>query len=203
MQTITKNEMRAILIIFKDIDGHYNANNLSKKIGLSSMGTLKILKRLEVQNILKSTMFGKAVFYKVNLDNDYARNYMEFLLKKEAEDAAPRIKRWVRELRNVRDAKIGILFGSVLTEEKFNDVDLLVVLEQSQNRGFNKSIGEINKINIKRIHAVKQTKEDLKLNLGKKDEVVFSIIKNGIVLFGYDEIVEVIKDVAYYSQGTN
>ncbi len=197
MQTITKNEMRAILIIFKDIDGHYNANNLSKKIGLSSMGTLKILKRLEVQNILKSTMFGKAVFYKVNLDNDYARNYIEFLLKKEAEDAAPRIKRWIRELRNVRDAKIGILFGSVLTEEKFNDVDLLVVLEQSQNRGFNKSIGEINKINIKRIHAVKQTKEDLKLNLGKKDEVVLSIIKNGIVLFGYDEIVEVIKDVAY------
>ena len=83
MQTITKNEMEAILIIFKDIDSHYNANNLSKKIGISSMGTLKILKRLEIQNILKSTTFGKAVFYKVNLGNDYARNYIEFLLKKE------------------------------------------------------------------------------------------------------------------------
>ena len=197
MQTITKNEMKAILIIFKDIDSHYNANNLSKKIGISSMGTLKILKRLEIQNILKSTTFGKAVFYKVNLGNDYARNYIEFLLKKEAEDVAPRIKRWVRELRKVRDAKIGILFGSVLTEEKFNDVDLLVVLEQSQNRRFNKSIDEMNKINIKKIHPVKQTKDDLKLNLRKKDEVVLSIIKNGIVLFGYDEIVEVIRDVAY------
>lgn len=196
MRSITKNEMSIALAIFRDIDNDYNANNMGKKIGISSMGALKILKRLESSTILKSKQFGKAVFYKVDLNSSYARAYIMFLLKKEAEEIIPRVKRWVKELRKLKGAEIGILFGSVLKKEKFNDVDLLVVLKSAQNKTLNMSISEMNEINIKKIHTVKQTRQDLITNLEKKDDVVLSIIKNGIVLFGYEEIVGVIKDVA-------
>ena len=194
IRAITQNEMDVVLTIFKDVDGDYNANSLSKVIGVSSMGALKILKRLEAQGILISKQMGQALFYKVNLEEDYARSYVQFLLKKEASESAPRIRRWVRELRRIEGADIGILFGSVLRKEKFNDVDALVVLRKAQNRRLDKSIRDLNKINVKKIHAVKQTRKDLVSNLGKKDRVVLEIVKSGIVLSGYEEIVEVVRE---------
>lgn len=195
MKDITKNEIKVLLTLFKDVDLDYNANNLSKKLGLTPMGTLKILKKLEKQQILKSKQLGKAVFYKPNL-NDYTKAQIRFLLQKEAEESLPGIKRWVKELRKFQEtADIGILFGSVLKREKFDDVDLLLVLKKSQNREVNQLVKEINKVNIKGIHLIKQTKNDLKSNLKKKDKVVLSILRNGIILFGYKEITEVVEDV--------
>ena len=193
MENITKNEMKVLLILLKDINVDYNANSLSKKIGLTAMGTLKILKKLEKQNILKSKQLGKAVFYKASLD-EYTKIYLKFLLQKEAEDSPPKVKRWVKELKQLqKTAEAGILFGSVLTKEDYNDVDLLLVLKQSQNKKSNRIISEIKKVNIKNLHVVKQAIQDIKSNLKKGDEVISSIIKNGIVLFGYEKIIEVIE----------
>ena len=196
MKDITKNEMQVVLTLFKDFSSSYNANSLSKIIGLTSMGTLKILKKLEKEKILRSEQMGKAVFYKLDLTDDYVKNYLIFLLQKEAEQSIPRIKRWVKELRQLQDnADIGIIFGSVLETDDYNDIDLLLVLKQSQNKKINQLLSEIKEINIKKIHAVKQTKGDIKENLKKRDKVVLSIIKKGTVIFGYEKIIEIIKDV--------
>lgn len=195
MKDITGNEIRVLLALFKDFSSDYNANSLSKKSGLTPMGTLKILKRLEKQQILKSRQLGKAVFYKPNL-NDYTKAQIKFLLQKEAEESPPRIKMWVKELRKFREtAEIGILFGSILKGEKFNDVDLLLVINKSQNRKVNQLIKEIDNINVKKIHVIRQTKNDLKSNLKNKDRVLLNILRSGIVLFGYEEIIGVVEDV--------
>lgn len=70
MESVTCNEMRLVLRIFKDFSVDYNANSLSKELGLTAMGVLKILKRLKARGILKSRMLGRAVFYKPNYSND-------------------------------------------------------------------------------------------------------------------------------------
>ena len=196
MKDITKNEMKALLILFKDIDSDYNANNLSKKIGLTSMGVLKILKSLEQQTLLKSRQLGKAVFYKPNL-NEYTKAYLKFLLQNEAEQSAPKVKKWIRELRKFgKYAEICILFGSVLKKEDFNDVDLLLVFKPSQNSKINRLTAEINRVSIKRIHLLKQTKNDFKENVKKKDKVLLDAIKTGVVLFGYETLIELIENAA-------
>ena len=56
-------------------------------------------------------------------------------------------------------------------------------------------INEINKINIKRIHAVKHTKKYLKHNIREGNKAVIDAIKNGIVVFGYEQFIKVIQDV--------
>lgn len=196
MKNITKNEMNALIILFKEISNNYNANNLSKELGISSMGTLKILKDLERKDILKSAQFGKAVFYKLNFNNDYVNAYLKFLLQNEAEQSIPRVRKWVKEIRKLKkDAEIGILFGSVLKTDNYKDIDLLLVLKESQNNKIKKLIDDLNKINIKKIHIIRQTKKDLEQNLNKEDEVIINIIKKGIILFGYDSIIEIIKNV--------
>ena len=42
------NSMRAVLAILKSPEALYNSNSLSKGLGLSAMGTLKILDRKSV-----------------------------------------------------------------------------------------------------------------------------------------------------------
>jgi len=131
MNGLSSNEMKVLLKIFKDFGSHHNANKLSKEMGLSAMGVLKILKNLEKQNLINYEMIGKAKIYKINFQNSYAKEYLSFLLRKEAEDSKPRIKRWVIELRKLEQySSVGVVFGSVLKSDQHKDVDLLSVLKQ-------------------------------------------------------------------------
>jgi predicted nucleotidyltransferase len=119
------------------------------------------------------------------------------LLQKEAEDSLPRIKRWVKEFRKLESvADFGILFGSVISKDNANDIDLFLVTNQKQNNNVNKTVSELQRLTTKKIHVVKQTKEDLITNLKQKNKVLLEIIKKGIVLFGYDKLIEVIKFAA-------
>ena len=47
MKEITKTEMEVLLTLVKSPEVDYNANNLSKIVHLTSMGALKIVKRLD------------------------------------------------------------------------------------------------------------------------------------------------------------
>ncbi|MDP2907971.1 MAG: nucleotidyltransferase domain-containing protein [Nanoarchaeota archaeon] len=199
MKNITANEMKILLVLFKDISTSYNANSISKVVGITPMGALKILKKMEKENLVVSKKLGHASFYKPNMDDQYPGMCIRFLLQKEAEESQPAIKRWANELKEfAKFAKIGILFGSVTQDpHSAKDIDILLVFEKSQMKKIQELIQEKNKINIKKIHVIKQTEKDLKENIKRKDKVLLSILKRGIVVFGHEELIEVIKDAAY------
>jgi predicted nucleotidyltransferase len=197
MNSLTVNEIRSVIRILKEPAEDYNANTLSKDQGITSMGALKILKKMRGQNILNSKKLGNAVYYKPNLDDEYPENFFEFILRKEAEESPAKIKKWVRELRKLSGkAQAAILFGSVLEKDWYNDVDILLILRPGQVDEAEKGIEELNRINVKRIHALKQTRNDIIENIRKKDKTVLGALRNGIVLFGYKEVLGVIKDAS-------
>ncbi len=192
MQEITKNEITFVLTLLKTPEIEFNANNISKKIGISSMGTLKIAKRLEKENIILPKRFGKAVFYKLNLDKDYVIQYVKLLLKREAEQAQGYVKVWISEIKKIKNADCAVIFGSILKKYKeANDIDVLLVTDKNRFAKLKKEIEDINLINIKNIHPMFQTKEDLINNIKKRDSVVFNAIK-GIVVFGEDLIIKIL-----------
>lgn len=191
----SKNEMRLILILLKNIDKDYNANNISKVLGITPMGALKIFKKLEKEKILISKKIGNTSLYKINFNNKYAFDYAEFLLKKEAELSPSYIKRWVYEIRKVNEADMAIIFGSVLkVQEKAGDVDVLFVVKKNNFNVLKKKIEKLNRINEKKIHPIYQTLNDLKKNLIKKDKVIMNIL-NGVIIFGGKKFVSLIKDI--------
>lgn len=191
---ITKNESKIILEILKSPKKDYNANNLSKIVGITSMGVLKILKRLEKEEILISKKVGKASIYSINFNKKYAIDYIEFLLKREAENSSPYAKRWINEIRKIDKAKIAILFGSVLNKkEKSKDIDVLFITEKENFDSLRKKLDKINQLNEKKIHAVYQTKEDLRKNISNQDKVLLNAIK-GIVVFGEKKFISLIKE---------
>ncbi len=194
MSSITKNEMLFILSIFKSPEMQYNANSLARQIKISSMGALKIAKKLEKENVLISRELGKAKFFNLKIENDYVKQYLCFLLKREAEQSSAYVKRWLSEIRKIKNADSAILFGSVLKKEKgANDIDILLITDKARFSKLKKEIEEINLMNDKKLHPIFQTENDFKGNIKKQDKPLLEAIK-GIAVFGEDKIIHLLAE---------
>lgn len=193
MESISHNEMLFVLSIFKNPENQFNSNSIAKHLGISSMGALKIARKLKKEGVLELKQLGKAKFFRLNLEKDYAKQYIKFLLKREAELAHPYIKRWTNELRKAQNATSIILFGSVLKRKEYvKDIDSLFIVDKSKFSKLKKEIQEINLINVKKVHPLYQTRDDFKKNIKKGDKVILNSIK-GIVASGEDIIIELLR----------
>lgn len=190
MKEITKAEMDIVLRLVKSPEAEYNANSIAKVVGITPMGALKILKRLESESILKARKIGKAVIYRINTENLYARRYVTLLLSREALYAGPQLKRWVQEMKKIKKANLVILFGSVLEKPNPKDIDVLLVTDQKKFPQLQKEIKELNELNIKRIHPLYQTFKDVIANIKKRDKPLLNAIK-GVVVSGEEKFIGV------------
>lgn len=179
--------------MFKDFTVDYNPSSIAEVIGKTRVGTFKALNSLEKDSIVKGKTMGKARFYKINFNDDYAMKNVETLLMEEAKSYA----RWKDELGPLFAlTDIIILFGSIIrNEEKANDVDVLLVFNKKNNDKVNRFIREKNDVLIKKLHPIKQTKEDLIKNILRRDKVIINAVRTGIVLHGHEKIVEMVKSV--------
>ena len=193
MKDITKKEMELVLAIFKSPEDEHNASSISKKLDISRMGALKIMKKLEKQGILESKQMGKAAFYKISRKNDYTRDYLTFMLKREAEQSSPYVRRWISEIRKIKNVNIAIIFGSVLRKEsKANDIDVLFITEQKKFKNLKREVEDINLMNEKKLHPAYQAEEDLRENLKRHDKAILNALK-GIAITGQKELVEALR----------
>ena len=194
MATLSEVEKRIILRIFKDLTIRYNSSSISSLIKVTRVGAYKSLKNLEKQSILKSEQLGKAFFYELNKNEEYAKKIIEVLLMEEGRAKL----RWIDEFKELsKYTEVLVLFGSIIkNEEKANDIDLLIIMKEENNRIVSKIIELKNEMLTRKVHILKQTRNDFKSNILKKDKVLISAISNGIVLSGYEKYVEVMLDVS-------
>ena len=68
----------------------------------------------------------------------------------------------------------------------------MIVLKEAQSIDFDKKINSLNELNIKKIHVVKQSINDLKNNLQNENKVVLNALKEGVVIFGHERLIEVL-----------
>ena len=87
MIELTRKEQEALLIIYKGVANFYNANSLSKELEITQVGTMKLLKRFGKNSILLSKRIGKSITYKLNLEDNFVCQLIEFLLADEANAA--------------------------------------------------------------------------------------------------------------------
>ena len=193
MVSLTKKEREALLILFKDITNFYNANSISKILGISHVGAQKIFKRLREGNLLVSRKIGKSIVYKPRLEDDYVCKLISFLLA----DEANRFKRWREEFKGLfKKGRIVMMYGSAIKDyAKARDIDIMVVIKKGDFREVRKILDEKQELLPKRIHSIELTLADALSNIKKKNEAIIGIIKNAVVLYGQDEYVEIIKNV--------
>ncbi|MBI5065456.1 nucleotidyltransferase domain-containing protein [Candidatus Woesearchaeota archaeon] len=193
MVSLTQKERESMLVLFKDFSSFYNANSMSKLLKMTSVGVQKMFKRLLDANLLISKRIGKSIIYKVNLNDNYVRQLMSFLLADEANN----FRRWKEEFEGLfKKDRIVLMYGSSIKNyAQASDIDVMIILRKGEVEEVNKFIKEKKEILPKTLHSIKMTYRDLLENLKKKDKVMIDIIKNAIVLHGHDLYVEVIKNV--------
>ncbi len=192
MTALTTAQQNALLLLFKDFSTQYNANSLSKKIGITRAGAIKILHHLHTKGILIAKTYGKSTFYKINFADQYACSMMDMLLRSEARE---KTKRWLWEFREFfPHVHALIIFGSAVKDyTNAHDIDLLIVLEQKKLAMVQELIKKHREISIKPIHAIWQSTSDIKTNLQKPDIVVVNALRFGYILSGYPNIIAAVR----------
>lgn len=190
-----KGEIRVISQLLKNSERDYSIRGISLEIGMSSMGTLKILKKLENNELVSSKKIGKSLIYRLNWKNDDIEEYLIFILKEEAKNSSAYIKRWMNEIKKINLAEISIIFGSILENgEKSNDIDVLFVVKEKNFDDLREKINRVNKINEKEIHPIYQTPDDIKKNINQKNKIILDAIK-GVIVLGHREYINLIKNI--------
>lgn len=191
MVKFTGNEKRALLILFKDFSSYYNSNSLSKRLHISRVGTMKILKRLEKHDILKNILIGKSLVYKINLSDDYVRDLIAFLLSDEANG----FKRWKNEFGEIFEGdRVVMIYGSaIINYSKASDIDLMVV--GGKDSVITKVINKGWKILPKKIHLIGVSEKEFLGGLGGGQKNIIEIVRTGIIFYGQFKYVEVMKNV--------
>ena len=96
------------------------------------------------------------------------------------------------EIQKFEHADLIILFGSILNNKNFNDVDVLFVTNKPKE--VTKFCLEISKVRTKPVTPLILKKEDLIREIKNKKEAVLDVIRKGIVLKGESIFLEVLKD---------
>lgn len=190
---LTENERKVLKFVLLTFDRDYSINEISKNCKLTPNGAYKILKNFEKENVLMYKKVANIKSYKLNFNNKTIK-LLELILIPEIK--LKRIIHRIEDIKSLRSVTSAcILFGSYIKTEKANDLDILFIIEKNNFKKYKKILNEIKYITPIKIHDVIQTKQDLIDNILKKEGVILDILKKGIIIWGQDVIIEVIKNV--------
>ena len=191
---IPKNTTKVVIYLLKSIaEFGYNINQIAKLNKISVGSAFKILTELESDKIIIKRKISNASHYKLNFDNLETIKLCELLLLAEKKKFKSHAKLYASEIIKFKDAEMIIIFGSVLKEKEFNDVDVLFLTNQTKK--VNDFCLEISKFRTKPVVPLIMTQEDLINALKNKKEAILSMVKEGIVLRGESVFVGVVKNV--------
>ena len=190
MLELTRKEQEALLLIYKNIANFYNANSLSKELMITQVGTMKLLKRFEKNNILLSKKIGKSIVYKINIEEEFVQKLIAFALINEAS----KYLRWKDEFKSLYGKDRILLFYGSASRNYSNakDIDIFIVIDKKDFHEVSKKLEQIQSILPKKLHAIKATREDLIKNIKENNKSMIEIIKTAIVLYGYDKYMEIV-----------
>ena len=196
MLDINETEENILKIIFLDYKTDYNSNNISKQLGKSPQYVNRMIKGLAKKNLLVGKEMGKAVFYKINFEKEYTSKLLELLFTLDKAPSAY-IGGWISQLIKLKDyTKSMIIFGSLLKKEsKAGDVDVCFVLKSYDSiNKLNKEIEGINGLNKLKIHSLLINQNDFVDKLKKGDKPLYNVINKGLVIYGQEILMEIVKD---------
>jgi len=189
---------KILKILLKDISIVPTITFLAKELGLSRVGTWKILKKLESENVINLNPIGKGktstYIVNLNFDNPITEKMLSLAL---TEDAIKN-QRWMNNFAELNDKlDFLILYGSILySSQDANDIDIIgVVSDKKMFKEIDTIISKIQKVQIKKIHAINFIPEELKQEIKKSNKAIVDAIKKGIILLGQDNFIRFMKSI--------
>lgn len=189
---IPKNTKKIILYLTKNLE-LININQISREVDISVGSAFKILKNLEKNNITLSYNLGNSKFYQINLKNNETIKWCEILLSEERRNLSGYSKIYAEEIEKFENAELIILFGSILKNKDFNDIDVLFLTNKPKET--TKFCLNISKIKTKPIVPLILKRKDFIKEIKNKKDVIINILKTGVILKGESAFLDLLKNV--------
>ena len=196
---VIKNSYEILQTLLKDISKRHTVTSLSKERDISRVGSWKLFKDLEKENLILLNPIGSektsVLEVSLNWNNPLLEKTLALLL---TEDALKQSK-WrynFKELENHVDFLI--LFGSILHSPKeANDIDILSLVSNEESFvKIGKIITDIQITQNKKIHSINLTNKELKHEIKDKNKSYTEALKKGIVLFGQENFIKFIRETS-------
>ena len=197
MVMLEKSTTEILRILLKDFTKKNTISSISEEIKIGRSGVWKALKRLESKKLINLEPLGKgktsAYEITLNWKNPIVKKTLATIL---TEDALEN-ERWMDNFKKL-DGHISfmILFGSILHSPKeANDIDILIVVKTRKDfKAVGNILLETQQTQIKKIHAIDLTKDELKVELKKKNRAYLEALKKGVILFGQENFIKFVED---------
>ena len=193
-----KPHSQILKILLKDFTVRQTINSLAKEVGLSRVGTWKLLKKMQSEElvILSKISSGKTSAYIIGLnwDNPLVEKNLALHL---TEDAL-KSRRWVNNFAGLEDkVDFLILYGSMINSPlEANDIDILgVVSNKKKFVKIEESVKNLQKTQMKKIHSINFTPSEFRQELEKPNKAFIDAIKKGVVLFGHEKFIKFMEGV--------
>jgi len=192
MKMIPKNIKKILLYLLRNFELS-NINQISRKLNISVGSAFKILRELEKNGIVLVKRLGNAKYYNLNLENNETIKICELLLLEEKRKLKNYAKIYADEIKDFKNAELIILFGSILKNKGFNDVDVLFITNGVKE--ISRFCLDISKVKSKPVVPLILKKSDLIKEIKNKKNSILDIIKTGVIIKGESIFLEVIKNV--------
>ena len=166
MLSLSDNEFSVLSFLVRNFTERLTIRNIAQRLNFSAAGVFNILKKLEKQDIVVGEKLGTGLFYSINFGNKIAGHLAAVVLLY-SEEKFEKI-----DIKQLKQAKAAVLDRKSLLLV----TDNVTVLD----------------IKIPNIDAITKTEDEV-IELFRRKELV-EILKKGVVLFGEDNIVEIIKN---------
>lgn len=167
MLSLSDNEFSVISFLVRNFTEKLTIRNIAHRLKFSPAGVFNILKKLEKQNIVVGEKLGTGLFYSINFQNQIAEHLAEIVLLYSEEKSE-------FDIEKIKQARAAII-------DKKN---LLLIVDSVT----------IVDVAIPNVNVMSKTEDEVVDLLRKKDSQMLQLLKNGIVLFGEDKIVQIIKN---------
>ncbi len=190
---ITANEKKVLKMLLYAFGESYSINQIAKECNIAPNGALKILRKFEKEEILKFRKIGNMKSYSLNFEDEKTKNLLKLALIPELKG---RLRYRAEDLKSLKEfTEACIIFGSYVDLKKEpNDIDLFFIIKDRKFNDYKKESLLAHKSMPIKVHDVLQTSKDVAENLKKKDKVIIEILKTGIILWGYDKIINIVED---------
>ncbi len=194
----SRNTFKIVDFLLRNIQ-EYNINETARELKISVGSAHKILKSLEEDKVIKAKKLGNAIYYRLNLESKEARKLSELVLidsKGRALDSNPQASIYAKDLQGAEGfTKAAALFGSIVDKKQAKDIDVLFITKRNAVKRVENFCLRLSSLRMRKIAPLIMTSNDLKNNIKKRDKVILDIFKKGIIIYGEDKIVEILRSI--------